>query len=93
MYVLQEMPDGYLVDQEQDDKDVVDISVASALLFLVMASGFLLLLYKFMSDWFLLLLVILFCIGGVEVGSETLLAGYGWSVSPRVHIMPHCICI
>ncbi|OAE19436.1 hypothetical protein AXG93_1040s1000 [Marchantia polymorpha subsp. ruderalis] len=70
-----EMPDGYLVDQEQDDKDVVDISVASALLFLVMASGFLLLLYKFMSDWFLLLLVILFCIGGVE-GLQTCLTAF-----------------
>ncbi|BBM98110.1 signal peptide peptidase-like 2B [Marchantia polymorpha subsp. ruderalis] len=72
---LKEMPDGYLVDQEQDDKDVVDISVASALLFLVMASGFLLLLYKFMSDWFLLLLVILFCIGGVE-GLQTCLTAF-----------------
>ncbi|KAG6548658.1 hypothetical protein Mapa_009812 [Marchantia paleacea] len=72
---LKEMPDGYLVDQEQDDKDVVDISVASAVLFLVMASGFLLLLYKFMSDWFLLLLVILFCIGGVE-GLQTCLTAF-----------------
>ncbi|KAL3701997.1 hypothetical protein R1sor_020019 [Riccia sorocarpa] len=72
---LKEMPDGYFPDQEQDDKDVVDISMASAVLFLVMASGFLLLLYKFMSDWFLLILVILFCIGGVE-GLQTCLVAF-----------------
>lgn len=46
---------------------VVDINTASAVLFVVVASCFLVLLYKLMSDWFLELLVVLFCIGGVEV--------------------------
>lgn len=54
-------------ETEQDTKDVVDINVASACLFMVLASGFLLLLYFFMSEWFLRLLVIIFCIGGFEV--------------------------
>lgn len=56
-----------MMEPESDEKDVVDISVISAVLFLVLASGFLLLLYLFMSQSFLLVLVILFCIGGVEV--------------------------
>jgi len=53
-------------ETEQDAKDIVDINVASACLFMVLASGFLLLLYFFMSEWFLRLLVIIFCIGGFE---------------------------
>ncbi|GAB2271717.1 Signal peptide peptidase-like 4 [Dionaea muscipula] len=44
----------------------VDISTRSAVLFVVFASCFLILLYKFMSPWFIEVLVVLFCIGGVE---------------------------
>ena len=56
-------------DTEHDDtiKDVVDINVLSACLFMVVASVFLLVVYYVMSEWFLILLVILFCIGGFEV--------------------------
>jgi signal peptide peptidase-like 2B len=46
---------------------VVDINTLSAILFVVVASFFLILLYKLMSFWFVELLVVLFCIGGVEV--------------------------
>lgn len=64
---IKEGGDPYLSDAESDaNKDVVDINVVSAFLFLVMASVFLLVLYKFMSQWFLILLVVLFCIGGFE---------------------------
>ncbi|KAG0565714.1 hypothetical protein KC19_7G009500 [Ceratodon purpureus] len=64
---IKEGGDPYLSDAESDvNKDVVDINVMSAFLFLIMASIFLLVLYKFMSQWFLILLVILFCIGGFE---------------------------
>lgn len=52
---------------ETSGSGVVDINTASALLFVVIASCFLILLYKRMSSWFVELLVILFCIGGVEV--------------------------
>ncbi|XP_024391278.1 signal peptide peptidase-like 2 [Physcomitrium patens] len=59
--------DSYVSDSEHDTiKDVVDINVVSACLFMVLASVFLLILYYFMSHWFLLLLVILFCVGGFE---------------------------
>ncbi|KAJ4712057.1 Signal peptide peptidase-like [Melia azedarach] len=51
---------------------VVDINTASAVLFVVVASCFLVMLYKLMSYWFIDLLVILFCIGGVE-GLQTCL--------------------
>lgn len=46
---------------------VVDINTMSAILFVVIASGFLVMLYKLMSTWFVEILVVLFCIGGVEV--------------------------
>lgn len=46
---------------------VVDINTTSAVLFVVIASCFLILLYKLMSFWFVELLVVLFCIGGIEV--------------------------
>lgn len=46
---------------------IVDINTTSAVLFVVVASCFLVMLYKLMSSWFLDILVVLFCIGGVEV--------------------------
>ncbi|CAN1308887.1 Signal peptide peptidase-like 4 [Linum perenne] len=46
---------------------IVNINVTSAVLFVVVASCFLVMLYKFMSFWFIEVLVVLFCIGGVEV--------------------------
>ncbi len=64
---MQEGADAYLTEPDVEEKDIVDINVVSAVLFLVLASVFLILLYYFMSDWFLILLVILFCIGGFEV--------------------------
>ncbi|THG09438.1 hypothetical protein TEA_007317 [Camellia sinensis var. sinensis] len=47
---------------------IVDISTASAVLFVVIASCFLVILYKLTSSWFLEFLVVLFAIGGAEVG-------------------------
>lgn len=46
---------------------IVDINVISAMMFVVVASCFLIMLYKLMSAWFIDLLVVIFCIGGVEV--------------------------
>ncbi|ONK55523.1 uncharacterized protein A4U43_UnF2250 [Asparagus officinalis] len=58
---------------------VVDINMTSAVLFVVIASGFLVLLYKLMSTWFVVLLVVLFCIGGVEGLQTCLVALLSWS--------------
>uniref|UniRef100_A0A2N9GUL5 PA domain-containing protein n=1 Tax=Fagus sylvatica TaxID=28930 RepID=A0A2N9GUL5_FAGSY len=44
----------------------VDINTTAAILFVVIASCFLVMLYKLMSTWFIEVLVVLFCIGGVE---------------------------
>ncbi|XP_075669249.1 signal peptide peptidase-like 4 [Castanea sativa] len=50
----------------------VDITTTAAILFVVIASCFLVMLYKLMSTWFIEILVVLFCIGGVE-GLQTCL--------------------
>ncbi|GAA0160885.1 aspartic protease [Lithospermum erythrorhizon] len=51
---------------------VVYINTISAILFVVIASCFLIMLYYLMSFWFIEVLVVLFCIGGVE-GLQTCL--------------------
>ncbi|XVE57897.1 hypothetical protein DITRI_Ditri04bG0127200 [Diplodiscus trichospermus] len=51
---------------------IMDINTTSAVLFVVVASCFLVMLYRLMSYWFVELLVVLFCIGGVE-GLQTCL--------------------
>ncbi|KAK8502952.1 hypothetical protein V6N12_054177 [Hibiscus sabdariffa] len=53
----------------------VDINTTSAVLFVVIASCFLVMLYKLMSFWFVEVLVVLFCIGGVE-GLQTCLVAF-----------------
>ena len=69
---LKDDSDALVLEESCGDKSVVDINTASAILFVVIASCFLILIYKFMSEWFLELLVVLFCIGGVE-GLQTCL--------------------
>ncbi|XP_039010059.1 signal peptide peptidase-like 3 isoform X2 [Hibiscus syriacus] len=49
-----------------DKKEILDISVKGAVVFVITASTFLVLLYFFMSAWFVWLLIVLFCIGGVQ---------------------------
>ena len=51
----------------------VDINTTAAVLFVVIASCFLVMLYKLMSFWFVEVLVVLFCIGGVEVRLSSVL--------------------
>ncbi|KAI8538173.1 hypothetical protein RHMOL_Rhmol09G0081500 [Rhododendron molle] len=52
--------------QDDAEDEVVDISAKSAIVFVISASTFLVLLYLFMSSWFVWLLIVLFCIGGIE---------------------------
>ncbi|XP_061997348.1 signal peptide peptidase-like 4 isoform X2 [Rosa rugosa] len=51
---------------------LVEISTMEAILFVVIASCFLVMFYKLMSFWFIEILVVLFCIGGIE-GLQTCL--------------------
>lgn len=53
--------------EKEGKDDVIDISVLSAMLFVLLASGFLMLLYFYISAWFIRVLVIIFCFGGFEV--------------------------
>ncbi|THG02731.1 hypothetical protein TEA_005422 [Camellia sinensis var. sinensis] len=48
------------------EEEVLDISAKSAVVFVISASTFLVLLYLFMSSWFVWLLVAVFCLGGIE---------------------------
>ncbi|KAL2506321.1 Signal peptide peptidase-like 3 [Abeliophyllum distichum] len=50
----------------KDDDEILQISTKTAVIFVITASTFLVLLYLFMSSWFVWLLIGLFCIGGVE---------------------------
>ncbi|XP_039056001.1 signal peptide peptidase-like 2 [Hibiscus syriacus] len=59
---LDEIPDSRHVGSG----GIVEISTTSAILFVVIASCLLVMLYKLMSYLFVELLVVLFCIGGVE---------------------------
>ncbi|XP_031404949.1 signal peptide peptidase-like 2 [Punica granatum] len=52
--------------KDDSEKEVLDISVKGAIFFVISASLFLVLLYFFMSSWVFWLLIVLFCIGGIE---------------------------
>ncbi|XP_025679715.1 signal peptide peptidase-like 2 isoform X4 [Arachis hypogaea] len=50
----------------KDEEDIVNIDTKGAIIFVISASTFLVLLFFFMSSWFIWVLIVLFCIGGVE---------------------------
>ncbi|TYK01648.1 signal peptide peptidase-like 5 isoform X2 [Cucumis melo var. makuwa] len=56
--------------KDDSEDETLDINVKSAIVFVITASSFLVLLYFFMSSWFVWLLIVMFCIGGVEVPGE-----------------------
>ena len=64
---MQDASDEYENMETVGSTSYVEISTAAAILFVVIASCFLVMLYKLMSFWFVEVLVVLFCIGGVEV--------------------------
>lgn len=53
--------------KEEDDSEILHITAWTAIGFVISASTFLVLLYFFMSTWFVWLLILLFCLGGIEV--------------------------
>lgn len=63
---LQDASEEY-VAESVGSRGYVEISTTAAILFVVLASCFLVMLYKLMSFWFVEVLVVLFCIGGIEV--------------------------
>ncbi|CAL5433106.1 unnamed protein product [Camellia sinensis] len=65
--LLKDASDEFPITKDIGPSGVVDVSTTSAVLFVVVASCFLIVVYKLMSSWFIELLVILFAVGGVEV--------------------------
>lgn len=66
-FILQDASDEYVNAENAGSSAYVEISTAAAISFVVIASCFLVMLYKLMAYWFVEVLVVLFCIGGVEV--------------------------
>lgn len=64
---MQDASDEYFNAENTGSSGYVEISTTAAILFVVLASCFLVMLYKLMSFWFVEVLVVLFCVGGVEV--------------------------
>ncbi|XP_058774577.1 signal peptide peptidase-like 5 [Vicia villosa] len=48
------------------EDEIVNIDAKGAVIFVITASTFLVLLFFFMSSWFIWVLIVLFCIGGIE---------------------------
>ncbi|KAI5647256.1 hypothetical protein M9H77_33261 [Catharanthus roseus] len=78
--LLKDGSDEYLNMIATRPSGVVDINTTSAVLFVVVASCFLIMLYKLMSFWFIEILVVLFCIGGIEGLQTCLVALLSWYV-------------
>lgn len=70
---LQDASEETLHTEDVGNTGYVDINTTAAVLFVVIASCFLVMLYKLMSFWFVEILVVLFCIGGVEVRPPSVL--------------------
>ncbi|XP_027334177.1 signal peptide peptidase-like 4 isoform X2 [Abrus precatorius] len=83
--LLKDASDDYANAENVGSSGYLEISTAAAVLFVVIASCFLVMLYKLMSFWFVEVLVVLFCIGGVE-GLQTclvaLLSCFRWFQHP-----------
>lgn len=67
MSTWQDGSDELLSEETDRSSGVVDINTTSAILFVLFASCFLIMLYKLMSSTFIEILVVVFCIGGIEV--------------------------
>lgn len=64
---LQDVSDEISNTKDVAVSGVVNMNAKAAVLFVLVASCFLFMLYKLMSPWFIDVLVVLFCIGGIEV--------------------------
>ncbi|KAJ9542920.1 hypothetical protein OSB04_029426 [Centaurea solstitialis] len=52
--------------KEDEENEIIEMSTMSAIIFVITASTFLVLLYLFMSSWFIWVLIVFFCIGAIE---------------------------
>ncbi|KAK6920116.1 PA domain [Dillenia turbinata] len=70
--LLKDASDDHINADGTGSSGIVDISTTSAIIFVLIASCFLFMIYKLMSFWFIEVLVVLYCIGGIE-GLQTCL--------------------
>ncbi|KAK9910409.1 hypothetical protein M0R45_034374 [Rubus argutus] len=70
--LLKDASDDSSLVEGEGSSPLVEITPTAAILFVVIASCFLVMFYKLMSFWFIEILVVLFCIGGIE-GLQTCL--------------------
>ncbi|OVA01645.1 Protease-associated domain [Macleaya cordata] len=52
--------------KDDSEQEVLDINAKGAVFFVITASTFLVILFFFMSSWFVWLLIVFFCIGGIQ---------------------------
>ncbi|XP_076951378.1 signal peptide peptidase-like 3 [Bidens hawaiensis] len=52
--------------KDDDDNEIIEMSTMSAVIFIISASTFLVLLYLFMSSWFIWVLIVFFCLAAIE---------------------------
>ncbi|KAF7837091.1 signal peptide peptidase-like 3 [Senna tora] len=50
----------------KEEEEIVSLDVKGAIVFVITASTFLVLMFFFMSTWFVWVLIILFCLGGIQ---------------------------
>lgn len=61
-----DQPNAGMSNREDSEKEILEINAKGAIIFVIAASAFLMLLFYFMSSWFVWLLIVLFCIGATE---------------------------
>ncbi|WOL00946.1 signal peptide peptidase-like 2 [Canna indica] len=86
-----EQPIANAENMEDSEKEILEINAKGAIVFVIVASVFLLLLFYFMSSWFVWLLIVLFCIGGVEgmhICLATLILRFSKGCGQKTVILP-----
>ncbi|MED6130896.1 Signal peptide peptidase-like 3 [Stylosanthes scabra] len=69
--------------KSEPDEDIVNIDTKGAIIFVISASTFLVLLFFFMSSWFIWVLIVIFCIGGVE-GMHNCIVSLVLRICPKI---------
>lgn len=71
--------------KEDSEDETLVLNVGGAVCFVITASTMLLLLYFFMSSWFVWVLIVLFCLGGIQVQNEKLQLFPLFSYRTKIH--------
>ncbi|XP_072966175.1 signal peptide peptidase-like 2 [Typha angustifolia] len=61
-----DQPNAELNDKGDSENEIIEMKTKGAIVFVIAASAFLIILYFFMSSWLVWLLIVLFCLAGAE---------------------------